>query len=116
MSRTDVHIPFWVKARSRAWREFFYEVHDHSTGPCDITDFFNVTQAGRWHRTRCFMQYTTSIGDISCGCKLCTGQRDRKRARRRERAELRVQLRNVLKTDRGDIDTVDVPPPGPVRG
>lgn len=113
MSRTDVHTPYWVKTRSPAWREFFAEDHDHTTGDCDLAIYLAGRVTGS--QTYCTMEFIACDGWVRCGCRLCTGQAGRKRARRRERTELRAQIRTVLKTPHGDVDTVDVAPPGPVR-
>src|SRR5258707_311042 len=112
MSRTDVHTPYWVKLRDQAWRSNFTESHDHSTGVCDLEQFLASRE---WIRTNCRVDLALVDGNVHCGCRLCTGQAGRKQARRRERAELRVQLRTAATTTPEDRDTIDIPRPGPAR-
>lgn len=112
MSRTDVHTPHWVKLLDPGWRRNFTESHDHRTGVCDLAEFLASRE---WIRTNCSIDLAVIDGNVHCGCRLCTGQTGRKRARRRERAELLAQLRAAAKTTRDDRDTIDIPRPGPVR-
>jgi len=91
MSRTDVHAPNWVKERDPAWRHYFVEDHDHSSGDCDL----NAYLAGRQRkRTRCTIRWRARGRNICCGCPMCTGKEWRKMDRRQERYEGRRLARN----------------------
>lgn len=118
MSRTDVHAPARVKDRDPAWRSHFTPEHRHviqecwdpelcrylvrRTVMCDLDRFL----AGE-EKTHCQMRYT-GPNNIMCGCRMCTGQADRKHGRRRERAEWRVIRQDVLKTTAADRDDIVV--------
>jgi len=122
MSRTDVHVPGWVKERDPAWwRTHYTEDHRHVRQIWD-------PEAQRWGRqravdcdldrflagerdTNCSMRLAGSSNNISCGCRLCTGQPARKLARRQERADWRAAAREILKTGPVDLDAIDVPKP-----
>lgn len=122
MSRTDVHAPGWVKERDPAWwRTHFAERHRHvrqfwdpqtqrwsvqRAVDCDLDRFL----AGE-RDTNCSMRLTGAPTNISCGCRICTGHDERKRARRRERAAWRAAARTMLATGCADPGSVDVSTP-----
>jgi hypothetical protein len=122
MSRTDVHVPGWVKERDPAWwRTHYTEQHRHvrqiwdpetqrwgaqRAVDCDLGRFL----AGE-RDTNCSMRLAGPSNNISCGCRQCTGQDERKLGRRRERAIWRAAARMILKTDHAELDAIDVPAP-----
>lgn len=90
MSRTDVHVPSWVKERDPLWRHYFKEVHSHDNGICDL-DSYLTTQT--WSRTGCYITFAWRGRQIHCGCPMCTDQEARKILRRRQRHQARRALR-----------------------
>lgn len=94
MSRTDVHAPNWVKARTPEWGRYFEDFHNHATGPCDLAESL---AAGRvFTRTRCNRWMVNRGRNISCSCVCCSGQLERKYHRRQERAQWRVARQLLL--------------------
>lgn len=89
MSRTDVHRPWRVQVDDPYNRHLLYR---YPAWPWQ-TDLIS------WR-------------NIGCGCKLCTGQRGRKLARRQQRAAWRASARRLLAESRsGRWSDLDVPPP-----
>ncbi len=75
MSRTHVHTPYVVKMRQPRWRHLFREEHDHTRGVCDLAHFDTTD----WRATRCHINVVSDGTNPHCGCKLCTGQIERRR-------------------------------------
>lgn len=97
MSRTDVHDPNWVKARDPLWRRHFADDHDHSGGaPCDLAAYLADRQTP-WDATRCHRQLSTRGRNVSCGCKLCTGQLHRKVTERARRTAWKADRARLLR-------------------
>lgn len=89
MSRTDVHRPWWVQLEDPHNRHLLYRY-----------------PAWPWQGG------LITFRNLLCGCKLCTGQVDRKLARRQERVEWRATAGWLLAVVRaGERDDLDVPPP-----
>jgi hypothetical protein len=108
MSRTDVHRPACVQASDPYLRREYREEHDHRSAPCDL-DVFLATRG--WAPTHCYLNFCGGRNPY-CGCPMCTGRYDRKRARRKERAAWRKVRRQVLTAG---VDSVDVLNPRPRR-
>jgi len=79
MSRTDVHTPNWVKKLQPEWRAFFVEHHDHSDRECNFSP-----NNDNW-KNECLLGERGYGRNIHCGCKMCTGQIQRRKDRRSER-------------------------------
>jgi hypothetical protein len=99
MSRTYVHMPYWVKTLSPHWRNYFREAHRHDGGPCDIDRF---DPAAPWSATRCHIDLVSAGRNICCGCHMCTGHHGRRAAHRAERVRWRATARRAVKTVPGD--------------
>ena len=84
MSRTDVHRPRNVQ----------------------IADPHNRPGIVRYQGANVWPLWNT------CGCPLCTGQAQRKLARRIERTRLRGELRRAVTLARVTREDIDVPHPG----
>lgn len=106
MSRTFVHLPYWVKTRAPEWRRHFTEDHRHETGPCDIDRF---DPRAPWSSTRCHIDLALSDRNIHCGCPMCTGRHGRRTARRAQRAQWRAFARDAVKTPPAGRDELDPP-------
>lgn len=90
MSHTDVHKPYHAKLRDPDWASFRRVFHDHSSGPCDLADFFNDPQAvGVSRGYRCTADLCAYKGhryrNIHCGCVMCTGHLGARHRRRKLR-------------------------------
>jgi hypothetical protein len=90
MSRTDVHVPHWVKEKDPLWRRHFVEVHNHENGTCDL---HLRLEARGWIRTRCYINIHWQGRQIHCGCKMCTNQIGRRLGNRRERHDAKRAIR-----------------------
>lgn len=97
MSRTYVHEPNWVKARRPRWRRFWAEDHNHGGGaPCDLSAWLAARQAP-WDSSRCHRLVWNIGRNVSCGCKLCTGQLHRKHTERARRTAWRADRARLLR-------------------
>lgn len=67
MSRTDAHVPYYVRARQKD--KGFIEVHNHRNGECDL-DIFLSTFDGHF-TTACRMK-SIFTGVYWCGCSMCS--------------------------------------------
>lgn len=95
MSRTDVHVPLWVRERDPQWRHHFYADHDHATGPCDLADRIARPHLP-WSATRCHINLINRSRNICCGCHQCTGQRGRRYQNGQRRAAWRTDRQRLL--------------------
>lgn len=101
MSRTDKTRPLWVKVLDHP--RWLVEVHDHTSGQdCDLP----VTPVWGWAEgrpsTRCHWDQSAASFDHPehrCGCPFCADKPDRRRKRRRERAEARRYSRGGWVTE-----------------
>lgn len=92
MSRTDVHMPYWVKQTDPGWRHAFTEDHDHGRGACDLEH----QNPHDWQATRCHIGDRYTGRNIHCGCRMCTGQFERKQDSRRARTKWRAARQALL--------------------
>ncbi len=106
MSRTFVHLPYWVKTRAPAWRHFYREDHRHDEGPCDLDRF---DPRAPWSATRCHIEWIWAGRNIHCGCRMCTGRDSRAASRRAARAAARRFTREAVKTAQVGRDALDPP-------
>jgi hypothetical protein len=84
LSRTDSHVPLYVRLARRDLT--CRETHDHRTGkPCDLPA---DPQAAR---TRCSWEFVYT-GTAICPCELCHAGAHRRRANRNARHADRVRL------------------------
>jgi hypothetical protein len=88
MSRTDAHVPLYVRlARGDL---VSHEVHDHRRGDrCDLPD---RPTSWRAPRTTCYWEFVYT-GTSVCSCWMCHGGAEHRRDRRRERHATRALLR-----------------------
>lgn len=105
MSRTDVHAPWWVKTRDPAWRVDFRERHDHSDGVCNLDEWLATDGTG-WHAGTCYVANISRRRNIGCGCRMCTGHVDRRRARRAERHQWATLRHHLLTSHREHHDDI----------
>lgn len=99
MSRTDAHVPHWIRvARGDIPRT---EDHDHTDGVCDLPDPFDpaawASRSGHCHWTWLW------DGHRWCSCEMCHCGDLNRRERRADRQRVRRQLRDVtLRQDLAD--------------
>jgi len=88
MSRTDVHIPYWVKKLQPEWRAYFVEHHDHRNHECNFDPKNN-----NW-KTDCLLGDRSRGKNIHCGCHMCTGHDQRRQDRRGQRHHAKRALKS----------------------
>ena len=101
MSRTHKTKPFNAKACQRLIA--VWEDHDHSEGPCDLPELNYQTMQLPYRATRC--HWTADYNDpiAFCGCHLCSGHRERKIDKKRNRLAARNETRKWVR----DPDSYD---------
>lgn len=89
MSRTDAHVPFWVRlARGDVPRA---EAHHHPDGLCDLPDPWD-RDALRWLPGGCSWQWHDD-GRGVCPCEICHGGVRHRAERRADRQSANRALR-----------------------
>lgn len=96
MSRTDVHRPMRALIQDPTVRHWFTTHHHHEVGICDLAEHLAGTRHGVWKRTNCYILPSASSPNL-CGCWMCTDRDERRRDRRRERANGRKACRDWRK-------------------
>lgn len=93
MSRTHAHVPLRIRvARGDLDR---VEVHDHTSGICDLPNPFDLDalQPGHGH---CHWTWLWD-GRGVCPCQLCHGGEANRRERRAERQRVRHELNDAAR-------------------
>lgn len=106
MARTDAHLPGNIRLLESHRR---VAVHNHAHGPCDLLPIEEwVKNEPGWREVRCRWDLTLSEywEHPLCGCWMCTGQGDRRRARRVERYSARDAIWEGLQDWLADMDEV----------
>ena len=112
MSRTDKTQPFRVRLWDGTLRRI--AVHDHRNGICDLPanlaeDIAQIDGAGGvFPAGACRWEFTWT-GMPACCCELCHDSSGLRAERRADRHAVRRDLRDLVKSARGDWSDLDAP-------